>query len=87
LRLKTELSVTEIAYLLGFASPAHFAQQFRRQTGVAPSELRRRQSECYGRKYHPCFEYGMPGDNGHASLDCISDVSIELEIELHLENA
>ncbi|HEX8196565.1 MAG TPA: helix-turn-helix domain-containing protein [Pyrinomonadaceae bacterium] len=42
LLLKTEMSVTEIAYFLGFASPAHFAQQFRRQTGVAPSELRRR---------------------------------------------
>lgn len=42
LLLETELSVTEIAFLLGFATPAHFAQQFRRQTGVPPTELRRR---------------------------------------------
>ncbi|MDQ4120466.1 MAG: helix-turn-helix domain-containing protein [Acidobacteriota bacterium] len=42
LLLETQLSVTEISFLLGFSTPAHFAQQFRRQTGVQPTELRRR---------------------------------------------
>lgn len=42
LLIESDLSVTEIAYLLGFATPAHFARQFRRQTGIAPTELRRR---------------------------------------------
>lgn len=36
------ISVTEIAYSLGFATPAHFAHHFRRQMGVTPSELRRK---------------------------------------------
>ena len=37
---KTEMSVTEIAYLLGFSTPAHFTHHFRRKTGLTPSEMR-----------------------------------------------
>ena len=37
---KTDMSVTEIAYLLGFSTPAHFTHHFRRKTGVTPSTLR-----------------------------------------------
>ena len=37
----TDMSVTEIAYLLGFSTPAHFTHHFRRKTGVTPSDLRR----------------------------------------------
>jgi AraC family transcriptional regulator len=34
------LSVTEIAMKVGFLSPSHFAQLFRRQTGMTPSQYR-----------------------------------------------
>ena len=37
---KTDMSVTEIAYLLGFSTPAHFTHHFRRKTGVTPSSRR-----------------------------------------------
>ncbi|MGC2238339.1 MAG: AraC family transcriptional regulator [Pyrinomonadaceae bacterium] len=37
---KTDLSITEIAYLLGFSTPAHFTHHFRRKTGVTPSAVR-----------------------------------------------
>jgi AraC family transcriptional regulator len=37
---KTDMSITEIAYLLGFSTPAHFTHHFRRKTGVTPSEVR-----------------------------------------------
>lgn len=37
---RTNMSITEIAYLLGFSAPAHFTHHFRRKTGVAPSKLR-----------------------------------------------
>jgi transcriptional regulator GlxA family with amidase domain len=36
----TELQIGEVANRVGFASPSHFSQQFRRITGVAPSALR-----------------------------------------------
>ncbi len=36
---KTDMSITEIAYLLGFSTPAHFTHHFRRKTGVTPSEM------------------------------------------------
>ena len=35
-----ELGITEIAFSLGFANPAHFAHYFRRHTGFTPSEMR-----------------------------------------------
>ena len=38
---KTDMSVTEIAYLLGFSNPAHFTHHFRRKTGFTPSEARK----------------------------------------------
>ncbi len=41
LLMESDMSVTEISYLLGFATPAHFTYHFRRQTGVTPSDLRR----------------------------------------------
>ncbi|MEZ5427948.1 MAG: AraC family transcriptional regulator [Pyrinomonadaceae bacterium] len=37
---KTDLTITEISYILGFSTPAHFTYQFRRRTGVPPSSLR-----------------------------------------------
>ncbi len=37
---KTEMSITEIAYLLGFSNPAHFALHFKRKTGFTPSAMR-----------------------------------------------
>jgi AraC family transcriptional regulator len=37
---RTDMTVTEIAYLLGFSTPAHFTHHFRRKTGITPSELR-----------------------------------------------
>lgn len=37
---KTDMSITEIAYLLGFSTPAHFTHHFRRKTGVTPSAIR-----------------------------------------------
>jgi AraC family transcriptional regulator len=36
----TDMSITEIAYLLGFSTPAHFTHLFRRKTGLLPSQLR-----------------------------------------------
>lgn len=37
---KTEMTITEIAYLLGFSTPAHFTHHFRRKTGYTPTEIR-----------------------------------------------
>ena len=37
---KTDMSITEIAYLLGFSSSAHFTHHFHRKTGITPSEMR-----------------------------------------------
>ncbi len=36
------LSVTEIAYRMGFSSSSHFSTSFRRKFGISPSELHRR---------------------------------------------
>jgi AraC-like DNA-binding protein len=36
------LSVTEVAYRLGFSSSSHFSTAFRRKFGISPSDLRRR---------------------------------------------
>jgi AraC family transcriptional regulator len=38
---ETKESVVSIALDVGYASPSHFAQLFRRQTGLSPSEYRR----------------------------------------------
>ena len=37
---KTDMGITEIAYLLGFSSSAHFTHHFRRKTGLTPREIR-----------------------------------------------
>jgi AraC family transcriptional regulator len=37
---RTDMTITEIAYLLGFSTPAHFTHYFRRKTGIAPSQMR-----------------------------------------------
>ena len=37
---ETDMTVTEIAYLLGFSTPAHFTHYFRRKTGLTPTEMR-----------------------------------------------
>lgn len=39
--LGTQLPITEIAFLLGFAEATNFSRAFRRWTGVSPSEWRR----------------------------------------------
>jgi len=36
------LSVTDVAYRLGFRSSSHFSTAFRRKFGHSPSELRKR---------------------------------------------
>lgn len=43
LLLETKLSLSEIAFAVGFADQSHFARRFRRQIGVAPNEFRRSQ--------------------------------------------
>ena len=37
---KTDMTITEIAYLLGFSTPAHFTHYFRRKTGLTPTKMR-----------------------------------------------
>lgn len=38
--LETKLSVAEIGSAVGYISPAHFSHQFKKITGVSPSEWR-----------------------------------------------
>jgi AraC family transcriptional regulator len=38
---ETKQSVVAVALDLGFSSPSHFAQVFRRETGLTPSDYRR----------------------------------------------
>jgi AraC family transcriptional regulator len=38
---ETKKSVMEIALDVGYANPSHFAQLFRRETGLSPSDYRR----------------------------------------------
>lgn len=42
LLLSTPLSVTEIAYACGFCSGSYFTEQFRRRSGYAPGDFRRK---------------------------------------------
>jgi len=39
---ETDLTVTQIAWRVGFASPSHFVTTFRARTGTTPLEFRRR---------------------------------------------
>ncbi|MBS1794688.1 MAG: helix-turn-helix transcriptional regulator [Acidobacteria bacterium] len=36
---KGDMTITEIAYLLGFSTPAHFTHHFRRKTGLTPRDF------------------------------------------------
>ena len=36
----SQQSISEIAYYLGYSSPAHFTSQFKQQTGMSPKEFR-----------------------------------------------
>jgi AraC family transcriptional regulator len=38
---ETKKSVVEVALDVGYANPSHFAQLFRRETGLSPSDYRR----------------------------------------------
>lgn len=38
---RTDMSITEIAYLLGFSTSAHFTHHFRCKTGITPSAMRK----------------------------------------------
>jgi len=38
---ETKMSVVEVALDVGYADPSHFAQLFRRETGLSPSDYRR----------------------------------------------
>jgi AraC family transcriptional regulator len=38
---ETEASIIEVGMAVGYSSPSHFAQVFRRETGIAPGEYRR----------------------------------------------
>lgn len=38
---KTDMSITEIAYLLGFSTSAHFTHHFHSKTGITPSTMRK----------------------------------------------
>ena len=38
--IETKLSVAEIGSAVGYISPAHFSHQFKKQTGVSPSDWR-----------------------------------------------
>jgi AraC family transcriptional regulator len=42
LLLETDMSIIEIGMSVGYSSPSHFAQVFRQEIGMTPSEYRRR---------------------------------------------
>lgn len=44
LLIKTELSINEIAYEVGYSSPAYFSRHFKLQFGIVPSEYREKYS-------------------------------------------
>jgi methylphosphotriester-DNA--protein-cysteine methyltransferase len=39
---ETNMSIIEVGMAVGYSSPSHFAQTFRRETGLSPSDYRRR---------------------------------------------
>ena len=43
--LETKLSVAEISSVVGYISPAHFSHQFKKITGLSPSEWRMKAEE------------------------------------------
>jgi AraC family transcriptional regulator len=38
---ETKMSIVDVALEVGYASPSHFAQLFRRENGLSPSKYRR----------------------------------------------
>lgn len=46
--LETELSVAEIAFLLGFSEPGAFGRAFKRQVGESPGVYRKREARAQG---------------------------------------
>ena len=42
---ETTLSVAEIGAAVGYVSPAHFSHQFKKATGAAPSDWRRKRQD------------------------------------------
>lgn len=42
---ETDLSLSQIAQILGFSSPSYFSQSFRRSQGMSPMEFRRQAAE------------------------------------------
>jgi len=38
---ETKMSIVDVALEVGYATPSHFAQLFRRETGLSPSDYRR----------------------------------------------
>lgn len=45
-----ELSLSEIAFKLGYSSPAHLSAQFKKVTGDSPSHFKKSRSSSLGRK-------------------------------------
>ena len=48
---KTECSIAEISSAVGYVSPAHFSHQFKKMTGVAPSDWRSLPSDSLPAEY------------------------------------
>jgi AraC family transcriptional regulator len=38
---ETKMNVVDVALEVGYTNPSHFAQLFRRETGLSPSDYRR----------------------------------------------
>jgi AraC-like DNA-binding protein len=47
---KTDFSISEILYDVGFASPSYFTKCFKQQFGISPTEFRRKQKDSSGMK-------------------------------------
>jgi len=55
---ETSRSQIEIALEVGYTSPSHFAQVFRRETGLTPSDYRRQKSCEFTARAAPSFTQG-----------------------------
>ena len=50
--IHTDLTISEICYLLGFENPPYFSHYFKKQTGVSPQEYRHEHEELNTQKPH-----------------------------------